>query len=165
VLLVLSRGQLEALLQVQLVAGDVYILIAAVCWAFYSWMLARPGGEPDTIRGDWAAFLMAQIVYGLAWSALFAGGEWLVTDQPTVWGWPLIAALVFVAVGPAVLAYRAWGIGVQRAGPTVASFFGNLTPLLAALMSAALLGELPQLYHAAAFVLIVAGIVVSSVRR
>jgi drug/metabolite transporter (DMT)-like permease len=39
------------------------------------------------------------------------------------------------------------------------------TPLLAALMSAALLGELPQLYHAAAFVLIVAGIVVSSVRR
>jgi len=68
VLLVLSRGQLEALLQVQLVAGDVYILIAAVCWAFYSWMLARPGGEPDTIRGDWAAFLMAQIVYGLAWS-------------------------------------------------------------------------------------------------
>lgn len=165
VLLVLSRGQLEALLQVQLVAGDVYILIAAVCWAFYSWMLARPGGEPDTIRGDWAAFLMAQIVYGLAWSALFAGGEWLVTDQPTVWGWPLVAALVFVAVGPAVLAYRAWGIGVQRAGPTVASFFGNLTPLLAALMSAALLGELPQLYHAAAFVLIVAGIVVSSVRR
>lgn len=165
VLLVLSRGQLEALLQVQLVAGDVYILIAAVCWAFYSWMLARPGGEPDTIRGDWAAFLMAQIVYGLAWSALFAGGEWLVTDQPTVWGWPLISALVFVAVGPAVLAYRAWGIGVQRAGPTAASFFGNLTPLLAALMSAALLGELPQLYHAAAFVLIVAGIVVSSVRR
>lgn len=165
VLLVLSRGHLEALLQVQLVAGDVYVLIAAVCWAFYSWMLARPGGEPAAIRGDWAAFLMAQIVYGLAWSALFAGGEWLVTDQPTVWGWPLIAALVFVAVGPAVLAYRAWGIGVQRAGPTVASFFGNLTPLLAALMSAALLGELPQLYHAAAFVLIVAGIVVSSVRR
>ncbi|MBX9872036.1 MAG: DMT family transporter, partial [Burkholderiaceae bacterium] len=165
VLLVLSRGQLDALLQVQLVAGDVYILIAAICWAFYSWMLARPGDEPATIRGDWAAFLMAQIVYGLAWSALFAGGEWLVTDQPTVWGWPLVAALVFVAVGPAVLAYRAWGIGVQRAGPTVASFFGNLTPLLAALMSAALLGELPQLYHAAAFVLIVAGIVVSSVRR
>ena len=77
----------------------------------------------------------------------------------------LLAALVFVAVGPAVLAYRAWGIGVQRAGPTVASFFGNLTPLLAALMSAALLGELPQLYHGAAFVLIVGGIVVSSARR
>jgi len=165
VLLVLSRGQLDTLLQVQLLPGDIYILIASICWAFYSWMLARPGGEPSAIRGDWAAFLMAQIVFGLVWSALFAAGEWAVVDQPVRWGWPLAAALVFVAVGPALLAYRAWGIGVQRAGPTVASFFGNLTPLLAALMSAALLGELPQLYHGAAFVLIVCGIVVSSARR
>lgn len=165
VLLVLSRGHLETLLQVQLVAGDIYILIAAICWAFYSWMLARPGGEPAEIRGDWAAFLLAQIVFGLAWSALFAGGEWALTDAHIVWGWPLVLALVFVAVGPAVLAYRAWGIGVQKAGPTVASFFGNLTPLLTALMSSALLGDLPQLYHGAAFALIVSGIVVSSARR
>lgn len=165
VLLVLSRGKLDTLLQVQLLPGDIYILIASICWAFYSWMLARPGGEPSAIRGDWAAFLMAQIVFGLVWSALFAAGEWAVVDQPVRWGWPLAAALVFVAVGPALLAYRAWGIGVQSAGPTVASFFGNLTPLLTALMSAALLGELPQLYHGAAFVLIVCGIVVSSARR
>ncbi len=165
VLLVLGRGHLDTLLQVQLLPGDIYVLIASICWAFYSWMLARPGGEPATIRGDWAAFLLAQIVFGLAWSALFAAGEWMVVDQPIVWGWPLIAALVFVAVGPAVLAYRAWGMGVQRAGPTVASFFGNLTPLFAALMSTTLLGELPQLYHGAAFVLIVSGIVVSSARR
>lgn len=165
VLLVLSRGQLATLLQVQLLPGDIYILIAAICWAFYSWMLARPGGEPEAIRSDWAAFLLAQIVYGLAWSALFAGGEWAVSNQPIVWGWPLAAAVLFVAVGPAVLAYRAWGIGVQRAGPTVASFFGNLTPLLTAVLSSALLGELPQLYHGAAFALIVCGIVVSSARR
>jgi len=164
VLLVLSRGHLETLLQVQLVAGDIYILIAAICWAFYSWMLARPDGEPEAIRSDWAAFLLAQIVFGLAWSALFAGGEWALTDARIVWGWPLVLSLLFVAVGPAVLAYRAWGIGVQRAGPTVASFFGNLTPLLTALMSSALLGDLPQLYHGAAFVLIVCGIVVSSRR-
>ncbi|MFN7641058.1 MAG: DMT family transporter [bacterium] len=165
VLLVLSRGQWQTLLEVHLVPGDVYILIAAICWAFYSWMLARPGDEPVHIRSDWAAFLMVQIVYGLVWSALFAGGEWLVVDQPVVWVCPMVAALVFVAVGPAILAYRAWAIGVKRAGPTVASFFGNLTPLLAAVMSTLLLGELPQLFHAAAFVLIVCGIVVSSVRR
>lgn len=165
VLLVLSRGQLQTLLQVQLVPGDLYILIAAICWAFYSWMLVRPGNEPASLRADWAAYLLAQIVFGLAWSALFAGAEWAVSRQPVVWGWPLAAILVFVAIGPAVLAYRAWGIGVQRAGPTLTSFFSNLTPLLTALMSAALLGEPPQLYHGGAFVLIVAGIVVSSLQR
>jgi drug/metabolite transporter (DMT)-like permease len=46
----------------------------------------------------------------------------------------------------------------------VAAFFLNLTPLFAALMSAAFLGEAPHWYHAVAFVLIVAGIVVSAKR-
>jgi drug/metabolite transporter (DMT)-like permease len=44
----------------------------------------------------------------------------------------------------------------------VAGFFANLTPLFAAVFSAAFLGELPQLYHGLAFALIVAGIAVSS---
>ena len=80
------------------------------------------------------------------------------------WGWPLAAALLYVALGPAILAYRCWGMGVQRVGPAIASFFANLTPLFAALMSAAFLGELPQAYHGIAFALIVGGIMVSSRR-
>jgi hypothetical protein len=58
------------------------------------------------------------------------------------------AALAFIALGPALLAYRCWGSGVQQAGPNVAGFFVNLTPLFAALMSTLFLGERPHLYHA-----------------
>ena len=143
--------------------GDVYVLIATVAWAFYSWLLAAPEETP-ALRSNWAAFLMAQIIFGLGWSGLFAGGEWAMTDAHISWSWPLGAALLYVAVGPAVIAYRCWGIGVQRVGPAMAGFFANLTPLFAALLSAAFLGELPQLYHALAFVLIVGGIVVSARR-
>jgi drug/metabolite transporter (DMT)-like permease len=163
VLVVLSRGQWALLMQVRLVPGDVYVLLATLAWAFYSWMLSQPKDPPE-IRNDWAAFLMAQMVFGLGWSGLFAAGEWALTDARIVWGWPLAAALLYVAVGPAILAYRCWGVGVQRVGPNIAGFFSNLTPLFAALMSAAFLGELPQLYHGIAFVLIVGGIVVSSRR-
>jgi drug/metabolite transporter (DMT)-like permease len=46
----------------------------------------------------------------------------------------------------------------------VAGFFANLTPLFAAIFSAAFLGELPHLYHGLAFALIVGGIWVSSRR-
>lgn len=164
VLLVLSRGQWALLMQVRLVPGDVYVLLATLAWAFYSWMLSQPKDPPD-IRHDWSAFLMAQMLFGLGWSGLFAAGEWALTDAHIVWGWPLAAALLYVAIGPAILAYRCWGVGVQRVGPNVAGFFSNLTPLFAALMSAAFLGELPQLYHGIAFVLIVGGIVVSSRRH
>ena len=161
VLLVLCRGDWQALAQVELVLGDVFVLIATACWAWYSWLVAMPK-DPAEIRGNWAFFLMAQMAFGLVWSGAFTAGEWSQTEAVMVWGWPLIAALVYVAVGPSLLAYRCWGLGVQRVGPTIAGFFANLTPLFAAVMSALVLGDQPELYHAIAFVLIVGGIVVSS---
>ena len=168
VAVVLARGDLAQLQRVQFVPGDGWILLAAVVWAWYSWLLVRPpaGGDPPDIKADWAAFLMAQMVMGLAWSGMLAAGEWLTLPAGTTiaWGWPLAAALVYVAIGPSLIAYRCWGAGVARVGPAVAGFFSNLTPLFAALMSATLLGEPPRLYHAAGFVLIVGGILVSSRR-
>lgn len=81
---------------------------------------------------------------------------------PTAWSPGLIAALLYIALGPSLVAYRCWGVGVATVGPAVAAFFSNLTPVFAAILSAAMLGELPQWYHAAAFGLILAGIFVSS---
>ena len=165
VVLVLSRGSWEQLLALRLVPGDLFMLLATGSWSFYSWLLVRTR-EPASVRSDWAAFLMAQLIFGLGWSGLFSSVEWaLGPAHPHIqWGWPLAAALAFIATCPALLAYRSWGIGVQRAGPAVAGFFTNLTPLFAAVLSAAFLGEMPRLYHAAAFVLIVGGIVVSARR-
>ena len=161
VLLVLSHGELQHLAQVRFVPGDLYMLLATAAWAVYSWLLTRPG-DPPQVRSDWASFLMAQLVPGVLWSGLFAAGEQAFGAQPVHWGWPLAAALAYVSIGPALIAYRCWGLGVQRMGPNVAGFFSNLTPLFAALFSAGFLGELPHPYHAVAFALIVGGIVVSS---
>jgi len=138
-------------------------MIATIVWSLYSWLLTLPG-DVQKLRHDWSAFLMAQVVFGLAWSGLFAGGEWLVSDARIHWSWTLAAALLYVGVGPAIIALRCWGSGVQRVGPNLAAFFSNLTPLFAALLSLAFLGELPHAYHAVAFLLIVGGIVLSSRR-
>ena len=188
VLLVLSRGQWSALWALRLVPGDLFMLLATLSWSLYSWLLvktaqplptstsasasasgaasAAAGPAADVLRGHWAHFLMAQMVFGLGWSGLLAGGEWALSrPAPVVWGTPLALALLFIAVGPALIAYRCWGVGVQRVGPAVAGFFTNLTPLFAALLSAVFLGEVPRWYHAGAFVLIVGGIVVSASRR
>ncbi len=166
VLTVLTRGDWTQLTSLRLVAGDLLMLLATAAWSLYSWLLIRPPKnqpDPPALRSDWAAWLMAQVVPGLLWSAAFAGVEWTVVPGLHIdWGWPFFAALLYVAVGPSVLAYYCWGTGVAKAGPQVAGFFVNLTPLFAAILSAAVLGELPKAYHAAAFALIVGGIVVSS---
>jgi drug/metabolite transporter (DMT)-like permease len=164
---VLSRGSLDTLLQIHFVAGDLYMLLAVGLWAVYSWQLARP---PQAMRGaerpawNWAEFLAVQILFGALWATLFAGVETLALPVPTAWSPGLLAALLYIALGPSLIAYRCWGVGVATVGPAAAAFFSNLTPVFAAMLSAALLGEAPHGYHAAAFGLIVAGIVVSSVR-
>jgi drug/metabolite transporter (DMT)-like permease len=163
VMLVLCRGDWQALLQVRLVLGDVFVLLATACWAGYSWLLAQIT-EPAEVRNNWAYLLMAQITLGLGWSSLFTAGEWALTDAHIDLGWPLATALLFVALGPALLAYRCWTLGVQQVGPSIAGFFSNLTPLFAALLSTLILGEWPAWYHMVAFALIVGGIMVSARR-
>jgi drug/metabolite transporter (DMT)-like permease len=163
VLTVLSRGEPRLLLELRLVPGDLLMLLATAIWAMYSWLLIKPI-QAQKLRADWAAFMMAQLVFGLAWSGLFAGVEWVAVDAHVRWSWQVAAALLYVGIGPAVIALRCWGAGVQQVGPNIAAFFNNLTPLFAALLSSAMLGEPPHPHHALAFVLIVAGIVLSSRR-
>ena len=168
VALVISRGSWHTLVHVHFVPGDLYMLLAVVLWALYSWMLARP---PADMRGDqrppwnWAESLLVQVLFGTAWAGAGAGLEAWAGTTPIHWSAGVVAALVYVAVGPALIAYRCWGLGVATVGPALAAFFGNLTPVFTAVLSATLLGEWPQWYHAVAFVLIAAGIVVSAGRQ
>jgi drug/metabolite transporter (DMT)-like permease len=166
VLTVLARGDPLALLRIQLVEGDLLMVLAIIGWAIYSWMLVRP---PEHMRGaarpdwDWAEFLLAQCLFGACAAFAAAGiGEAVAASITPRWSWQLVATLVFIAVGPSIIAYRSWGLAVAEAGPAIAAVFYNLTPLITAVLSVMVIGEWPQAYHGAAFLLIVAGILVAS---
>jgi len=105
---------------------------------------------------------LAQVVTGLIWSLLFSVGEVATGTIHFELSLSTVLILLFIAIGPSLIAYRCWGLGVSAIGPAIASFFANLIPLFTALMSAAMLGEPPQIFHGLAFLLIVAGIFVSS---
>lgn len=165
VAVVIARGDPAALLAVHFVPGDLLMLVAIFTWAIYSWMLARPapglrpGERPDW---NWAEWLMAQLLFGVVFSGVAAGVEQVVAPADIHWSPTLVAVLAYVAIGPSLIAYRCWGVGVAEAGPALAGFFVNLTPVFAAVISAALLGAAPAWYHGLAFLLIAAGILVSS---
>jgi drug/metabolite transporter (DMT)-like permease len=167
VALVISRGEPARLLGLHFVVGDLLMLLAIFTWALYSWLLARP---PAHMQGearpawDWAGFLLVQTLFGLGWCGLASGVELAVGAGQWHWSPWLPVLLLYLALGPSLVAYRCWGLGVATVGPAVAAFFGNLTPVFAAVMSAALLHEPPKGFHLVAFGLIVAGIVVSSRR-
>lgn len=192
VLLVLAQGQWSVLLQVRLVPGDVLMLLASLAWALYSWLLAQPPAHmrgAERPAWDWAEFLWVQVLFGGLWAlgCSVLEAQWLGSHvardiaqsaplgvssalpqslpmplptwptEPSTW-----AGLLFIAIGPSILAYRCWGLGVQAVGPNLAAFFINLTPVFAALWSALFLGQWPRWYHPCALLLITAGIAVSS---
>lgn len=169
VLLVIAQGRCETLLHVRLVPGDMLMLLASLAWAVYSWMLAKP---PASMVGaqrpdwDWAAFLQIQVLFGVIFAGACTALEVGLSgpDRPPLWpsDWSSWGAMLFIVLGPSIVAYRCWGLGVQAVGPTMASFFGNLTSVFAALWSALLLGQMPQWYHPIALALIMAGIGVST---
>lgn len=165
VLLVLSRGSVHTLLALRFVPGDLFMIGATLTWAIYSWMLVRPPAHmsgKERPAWNWAEFLAVQVAFGVAWSGIAAGVEQAVKPQPIQWSPWIVLAMLYVAIGPALIAYYAWGAGVARVGPTVAALFSNLTPLFAAVLSLALLGEVPYWYHGVAFLLIASGIAIST---
>lgn len=164
VTVVLTRGEPASLLTMEVVMGDLFIMVATILWAIYSWMISRPGKSSER-EWPWAEFLMAQVMIGFLWTMLFDSVEIATSHAFIDLNYWTGALILFVAIGPSLIAYRCWGLGVSGAGPTVAAFFANLIPLFTALFSAAILGDPPQLFHGLAFGLIVVGILVSSSKK
>lgn len=161
VLLIMIRGDFSQIGQLHFVMGDLFMIAATISWSLYSWILiSRP--DTEDVTRNWTTILMAQVSLGVMSSAVFAGGEWAFTDWHIQWSLSLVVALLYVAIGPGIIALGCWGAGVKRVGPATAGFFINLIPLFAAVLSVIFLGEMPRVYHGIAFLLIVGGIVVSS---
>ena len=157
VCVVLSRGDWLAILQVQFVYGDLLMILATILWAFYSWMLTKPGSSSER-TWPWTTFLLAQVLFGLMWSSAFTVIEWQAGYMNFEPSFVMCVLILYVAIGPSLIAYRCWGLGVAKAGPTVAAFFTNFIPLFTAILSTLILGEYPKGFHGLAFLLIVIGI-------
>ena len=160
VTVVIVRGELERLIEIEFVAGDLLMVLATILWGAYSWMLSHPK-ESTERTWPWSYFLLAQVGFGFCWSLGFAVTEWQLQYSYFTWSWPTVLMIIYVIIGPSLIAYRCWGLGVSGAGATVATFFTNLIPLFTAILSTLLLQKPPELFQGVAFALILACIYLS----
>ncbi|MFJ1257042.1 DMT family transporter [Cupriavidus sp. CuC1] len=156
---VMLRGEPGRLAQLDFVAGDLFMLAGTITWSAYTWLLRKK--RPDL---PLAVLLFAQIVAGVLASVPFVAWELLSASAPIHWNGKVLGILVYVATIPSLLAYFAWDRAIARAGAQLPVFFFTLTPVFAALMSSALLGDWPRWYHAAGLGAIVAGIWIANRR-
>jgi drug/metabolite transporter (DMT)-like permease len=151
---VLLRGDFANLTQIAFVSGDLFMLLAIALWSVYTWLLRErpPAMATNTV-------LIMQMILGLILAAPMVLAElaWGGYD-PIEWTSSTVGFVCYVAIVPALLGYLCWQQAVARTGSQLPMFFLNLTPVFAAMMSIALLGEFPYPYHLVGLALIVSGI-------
>lgn len=158
VVLLISRGSLDALLGLGLNTGDLWMLLAVLVWSIYTVGLQwRPQGVHPML------LLAAFIVVGLVAMAPMYAWE-LSTGAAINLHSGSLAGIFYAGVFAAFLGFVLFNAGVVAVGPAVASLFIHLQPIFAAILSAFLLAEQPQWYHYAGMVLVFGGIVLTTRR-
>lgn len=155
---VLIRGDLDNVVKIAFVAGDLFMLLAIGLWSVYTWLLRN---RPASMSGY--SVLTVQIGWGILFAVPMVIAEMLWGGYPPIiWNSVSIGLVLYVGVFPALLGYICWQQAVARTGSQLPMFFLNLTPVFAALMSVILLGEFPETYHAIGLALIVLGIALAN---
>ena len=132
--ILITRGSLDALLGLDLVRGDLWMIVGVLLWTAYSLLLRR---RPADLPPDVA--LMASIVpavLALLPVALLTGGAALAAPTPFV-----IGAVLYIAVFASLIAFSLWAHGVAVIGPERAGQYVHLMPIFGAVLSTLLLGE------------------------
>jgi drug/metabolite transporter (DMT)-like permease len=152
-----AHGSVQALLQLSLNAGDVWILVAMAIYGIYAAMFRR---RPQTHP---LSFLVATMGIGsmmilpfYVWETL-QGGR--IQGGASAW-----LALAYIAVFPSFIAYLFFNRGIELIGATRASQSWHLMPLFGAILAVAFLGESFRTYHAIGIAMIAAGILLASIK-
>lgn len=130
VLLVISAGDPQRLLQLDVNRGDLYILGGMLCWSFYTlaakatihWLPPLYFTLLTMLGGSAALILLSSLI----------AGEAPLTQLLQLPGAEL-AGVLYIGLFATVFAYLFWNQGVATLGVPSASLFFNLVPVFAAL--------------------------------
>jgi drug/metabolite transporter (DMT)-like permease len=156
---IVTRGNVTTLGVLTFSSGDLWTIGASLSWAIYSVMLRKRPADMDPL-----AFLTIIIIFGLlyalpfyVWEVWYKGGFGLTPEN--------LAAMVYVALFPSVLAFIFWNSSVAKVGANRAGIFIHLMPVFSVILAVLFLGEQLHLFHLMGIALIFLGIVLTTMGR
>ena len=156
ILVILSRGELAVLRQLEFHAGDAWIVLAVAIWGVYSVLLNR---RPPELGGLHFLFVLA-VLGTLFLAPAFALQVWHSPPRMPTMSEGL--AILYVGLAASVGAFLLWNRGVAVLGPSTGGFMLYLLPLFGTLLAIAFLGETFGAFHAIGIATIIAGVVLAT---
>ena len=156
VIIIVCRGDVAALAHLEFHSGDGWILLAMAVWGLYPVLLRR---LPRELRDAGLVFTMTVLALAMMLPMYLVRLAIVPPRMPTLGD---IGAVLYVGVGPSVLAYLCWNRGVATVGANAAGFSMPLLPAFGTLLAMAFLGESFQPFHAAGIATILAGVVLAA---
>jgi drug/metabolite transporter (DMT)-like permease len=135
--------------------GDLMILGAVVCWAFYT-----TGLVPFTRHVEPVQLAAWTLLGGVLPLALIAAPALLRTDWAGI-TWLTWGAVAYSGILAMVIAYLFWYRGVRQIGPTRTAMYANLQPVVAVLVAWMVLHEVPTLTQGIGAVTVIGGLYLS----
>ena len=160
VVIVATHGDLLTLRDFDFRIGDLGVLGAAVIYSGYA--LSLRNRPKASALGFFIAMAFAGLISSLPlllWEAYADRIVW-----PTNTGWLVVA---YTALFPSLLAQLFFIRAVELIGPSRATLFYNMTPVMGAILATLMLHESFEPYHAVALTLVIGGVTIAErpVRR
>ena len=156
ILVILSRGEPAALLQLELRSGDAWIVLALAIWGVYSVLLKRRPAELGGVH-----FLFVLSVAGVLFLAPAFAFQ-VLQAPPRLPTMPEALAVLYVGLAASVGAFLFWNRGVAVVGANAAGFTLYLLPTFGTLLAIVFLGETFGAFHALGIATIVAGVILAT---
>ena len=151
VLLVVSSGNLNTLLDFKLNKGDIIMISACTLYATYAVGLRK---KPEIGSLVLLTFFSYVAFLGSIPGVIYE----VTTDNLVLPGYEGIIILSVIIIFPSFLAQIFFMKGVEKIGPARSGLYTNLVPVFSSFLAVLFLGEVFQLYHLMSLGLIFLGI-------
>jgi drug/metabolite transporter (DMT)-like permease len=151
---VASGGDIARLKNFTFNIGDIWLLIACILYSAYTIGLRKR----PAVSG--LSFFAIMAVAATVSSIPLAYAEYVQGQMlwPTTKGWWLI---LFIGLGPSLIAQLMFMRGVELIGPLRSGIFINLVPVFGAILAIFILGESFGWHHGVALLLVLGGIAIA----
>ena len=159
VLVIVTKAELNKLIELNFNKGDLWMVVAMFSWAIYSALLRKKKFALSQISLLQTIISAGLILLLPAYLIEMTSGYKLKVDLP------FLMTLTYVVIFPGLASFIFWIKGISLIGSNRAGIFLHLMPIFSTIMAITIFDEKFMIYHLFGAILIITGIILSSVRK